>query len=221
MAESDQTGKTTGANGGEAPPEAGTGQTEADRGNESRDKSIDELLAEFGGDDGDSTATAGRETAEPSGSEGGDRTLEEIRQTRQELQEFRRERAGEKARADLDAAVETFKSEFDDGQMSERMAKRFLEGAAADDPRIARAWSQRHDKPREWEQVVRAVAKEYRKELGPPVDRNATEDREAAVASARSQTTKAADKPLSATDVFDMPPDQWAEEQRKLGVKPV
>jgi hypothetical protein len=104
----------------------------------------------------------------------------------------RDEESREATRGDLAKAVTAVQTEIDDGglKLPDRLVRGALRDMAEEDPRFLRAWAERGANPKAWEQVLKAAAKEIRKELESSPDPQATEDKAAVRAAVRSASTR-------------------------------
>lgn len=86
---------------------------------------------------------------------------------------------------DVDAAVGTVKTELgDDLNVSDRAVRGVLNELYNEDPRFKKAFDNRSNNPTAYQRVLRAAAREVRKDFGDPVDRQTTSDRDALAAAA-------------------------------------
>lgn len=104
----------------------------------------------------------------------------------------RDEESRQATRDDLAKAVTAVKTEIDgEGiKLPDRLVRGALRDMAEEDPRFLQAWAHRGSNPRAWEQVLKAAAKEIRKELESSPDPHATEDKAAVRAAVRSASTR-------------------------------
>jgi hypothetical protein len=123
-----------------------------------------------------------------------------------ELRAEREQSLRERTRADIDVSVETI-----DGTLREAgvvLPKRFVRGAlndyANDDPRLARAFSERKTNPKAWTRVLKTVAGEMAKEASSSADPEATRDRDSVTAAVRNaSTTTRNPQPANLGDMSD------------------
>lgn len=106
-----------------------------------------------------------------------------------DVKSFVRDQMTRQSRADLDSAVAKVK-ELSGLGVSDKIIKATLNGLAADDPRLTRAWQNRHNDPAAWTGVLKGVAKSLRSEFATTIDRDASEDRAAIEAAVRGASTK-------------------------------
>lgn len=125
----------------------------------------------------------------------------------------------------MDGAVTTIRdvggdalSRFDNGILEDA-----LNGAAARDPRIGVAFSQRGTNPQGWNDVVAAVARDLSKRVSEAPDPQLSADREAARMSGRgnsSTTGSADDDPWKAENWKKLSPDEQARLMAEKGYNP-
>ena len=65
----------------------------------------------------------------------------------------------------------------------------FMNDMARNDPRIANAWSKRHENPSAWKSAQKILQKAYQTEVSNRVDPQATQDRETVVAAVRGASS--------------------------------
>ena len=93
---------------------------------------------------------------------------------------------GALARKDLDASIDIMKAADDSLEVFKPGRLRaVIESEAREDPRIARAWINRHQNPKKWQSVCTSIGKKFAGEISGTVDTEATAGREAARALAR------------------------------------
>ena len=85
-----------------------------------------------------------------------------------------------------DVPVEDFDDDF---------VEAWLDAQARKDPRLATAFTQKSQNPRQWQKVEAELRKSLAKKAGSRIDRGVTEDRVAVAASLRGASTKVATEP--------------------------
>lgn len=93
---------------------------------------------------------------------------------------------------DINSAVQSVKGQLKDVNLSDKMIRGYLEVEAYDDPRIASAFQNRSSNPGAWNKVLKGLANNMQKELGPTPDPKLNQDRKAletAVAGTKTATT--------------------------------
>lgn len=117
----------------------------------------------------------------------------------------------------------------------EKMFDRFTEGVQADaveaeafiiasakrEPKIERAYMNRANNPKLWNDLESALKRDFQKRWGKKVDKQVTESRDAVSAAVRSASTAAPQKELTAHDIVNASKDEFDDMQRKLGVVPL
>lgn len=125
--------------------------------------------------------------------------------------------------ADIDKAASDI-SEMLDAPVkpSRRIIKGFLNESAAEDPRIARAFQNRHRDPSSWSKILKGVAGNIEKEFD-TVDQDLTESKNALTAAVqgKSQTSKSDDDDQKFMDrFFKACTDRQFEEYKRTGKVP-
>lgn len=92
---------------------------------------------------------------------------------------------------DLNKAVANIMGDL---KIPTRVAKGWIDQMANEDPRIQRAFAERHTNPQAWERVEKGLSREFAKEMKAltDIDPNATEDRAAVAAAVRGASTQRA-----------------------------
>lgn len=105
--------------------------------------------------------------------------------------------------------------------ITDEMAEVILQGKAAKDVRIQQAFNNAGVDPAGWNKVVKAVAKDYAKQVAETPNQDATADQNAVVAAVQSASTKAptADN-VTDDQVATMSTADFNALQRSLGVHP-
>jgi hypothetical protein len=152
-----------------------------------QDMDLDSLLAQF------EVEPPEQEVAAPKLSP------DDVRSAVQYAKSEQERRAKEGTDKAISEAVKTVKEELGDlpVHLSDRAARGLLEAYAAENPKFTQAFMHRQKNPEAWNKALRAVGKEFRSDFA-PVDRNATDDREAITSAVRAASTPAqrsADQP--------------------------
>lgn len=95
------------------------------------------------------------------------------------------------SQADMDATLKDVRGNLDPQFFDDTIVRAWIDGEAARDPRLARAWVNRKENPKQFEQVKAALGRNFAKKFSRLPDRQATEDRELVTASVRGASTKA------------------------------
>lgn len=107
----------------------------------------------------------------------------------EELDNFREAYVRRQTQSDLDDAVKVIQADNEGlNAFKPKVLRAALEAEAADDPRLAKAWAMRNEKPAEWQKVLNGVGKKLAKEFEVP-DKKLTENRDAARAAVSGQST--------------------------------
>lgn len=174
-----------------------------------QEESLDDLLKEFEGveDKPEQTVT------EP------DDKLATLERQLRELQESqqRKEVADEITTLGATIRGELPSEIFDDATM-----RAWLEARAQEDPRLQKAFLQRHQTPTAWKKVVDGMARDFQSRASKLPDKQVTEDVEAVAAAVRGASTKApeeSDVEMSAMDLMRMGPDAADKWRRELAKK--
>lgn len=135
-----------------------------------------------------------------------------------EVIQFNRQMQAERLQADVDKAVDYIHENLDEGiNIGKRALKSMLNGAAGEDERLRAAFMGRHERPDLYQKTLKALASEWSKEFQ-PIDKPATETREAVSNAVRSASRQAASEPEDFSKVGrmnDVEFDQWKREQSK------
>ena len=111
------------------------------------------------------------------------------------------EEANDRTNRDIKDAVTTA---IGDSELDPEYVEGKLHYRANTDPQFRNAWLNRHEKPEQFKQVVRALGKEMASTMKSNVDQSVTDDRASVAAAVRSQSTKPADAPPSSKDIRKM-----------------
>lgn len=159
---------------------------------------LDALLAEYaaGGEgqqppeDGGAAVTEKAKDSDPLAS-----LRREIAELKKEFMAVREASAASEAREAIDHAVKTIRDGLGDvNAPNNRIIKAYLNARADEDPRIAKAFAQRHMNPSGWSKVLSAIAKELREELTKVPDPKMSGDVQAVRAAAKGTTASTPDE---------------------------
>jgi len=92
---------------------------------------------------------------------------------------------------DMSETVTAIRGDLDPEVFDAPLIEGWLDAQAKQDPRLAKAWLERHANPKQFEQVKTALAKNFAKKFSKLPDRAATEDRDAVSAAVRGASTRA------------------------------
>ena len=148
-------------------------QTEGGDGAQGNDDDLDTLLQEFDEETSQTGDNAGGKHAtgdeDDTGLVGRLETLE-----------------GALAQKDLDASIDIMKSADDSlSVFKPGRLRAVIESEAREDPRIARAWLNRHQNPKAWQSICKGIGTKFAGELSGVTDSDATAGRDAARALAK------------------------------------
>lgn len=94
-------------------------------------------------------------------------------------------------RADMNETIKSVRGQLDANLLDDEFVEGWLNAKATKDPRLGRAWLERHQKPKDFEKVTKGLARELAQKFSKLPDRQATEDREAVTAAVRGTSTRA------------------------------
>lgn len=107
------------------------------------------------------------------------------------LTELENQLATKELDAEVRPVIETIRGDITPDQLSDSEIRDLLEGRAARDPALRRAWTDRRNNPETWGKIVNALGREMATKFAKVHDVNATEDREAVTAAVRGASSKA------------------------------
>lgn len=172
---------------------------------------LDTLLSEFESSAETKPKTSQPETAAKPGAQLDPADVENLKR-------FAATYEADRTRADVLKAVASAKqsapalSAFDDD-----VVEAMLNAKAQKDPRLQQAWLQRHQKPMEWNKVMKAVAWDIAKGLKRAPDEQLTADREAARAAVSGRATEApGDNEPSKEQLRSMPGREFRKLETEL-----
>lgn len=172
-----------------------SGAEDADARDEGDD--LEALLSEYDAENGDD------EVRSPTGKEDGKsaKPAPESEQDKDKSQDFeaidRRLREFEKREAerlyrqDMDKAIKAVRGDMDGDLFDDRFMEAWIDSQARDDPRLTKAWQERHDNPKRFKSILDGLGKKFAKKYSKLPDKEATEDREAVSAAVRGASGKA------------------------------
>jgi hypothetical protein len=94
-------------------------------------------------------------------------------------------------RQDMDKTVKAIRGDLDPEMFDDTTVRGWINARADDDPRLAQAWVNRHNNPKQFEKVVAQLGRDFQKKFSKMPDKGATEDRAAVTAAVRGTSTKA------------------------------
>ena len=141
---------------------------------------LDKLLSEF-----DSAAP---ETPKPEPkAEGAD----DLKVVAEQLKGWMGEQQRAQFKQDMDKTMKSVRGDLDPEFFDDSFVKAWIDVEATNDPRLSKAWVNRHSNPKQFERVVDLLGRKFSKKYGKLPDKGATEDREAVTAAVRGASTKA------------------------------
>jgi hypothetical protein len=100
--------------------------------------------------------------------------------------------------ADMKETVKQIRGELAEDIASDRLVRAWIDGMAEDNPKLANAWVNRKNDPKQFARIVEGLSREFHKEFSRRPDPRTSEDRELVSAAVRGASTKAPeDRPPS------------------------
>ncbi len=155
----------------------------------------------------------------PATQPGADPDLQSLAQKYEHLEGFVRDANARTFRQDMDRTIKDIRGDLDPEIFDNDLVESFLDGQARKDPRLAKAWTERNDKPKQFEKIKAELGKSLAKKFAKLPNREATEDREAVTAAVRGASNQApVGKP---TDYSKMSDGEFGKDvQDKFGFRP-
>lgn len=181
-------------------------QTQEADGAQEATRNLDDILKEF-----DQESPGGSQVPEQQSQAGTD----EVAALRQEVEQLRGELGSMQTNSEMPSVLSEIRGDLPVEVFDNDMVEGWLNQQAVKDKRIATAWANRRNNPAAFNEVKKALGKEFQKRLDKLPDKNATEDREAVTAAVRGAST-----PTATTQEVDWSQKSDAEleaEKRKLG----
>ncbi len=113
----------------------------------------------------------------------------------QQVKSFVNEANNIQFKRDMNDTVATIRGDLDPEVFDGPLIEGWLDSQAKQDPRLAKAWLERHANPKQFAQVTTALAKNFAKKFSKLPDRQVTEDREAVTAAVRGASNRAPENP--------------------------
>lgn len=145
---------------------------------------LDKLLAEFD----DSKTKAAPQSTQPEPKAGTDNDLKAHLEPLQGQLNALQQR---QFKQDMDATIKVVRGELDSEFFDDSFLKAWIDSQAVADPRLATAWVNRDNNPKQFQKVVETLGRNFVKKYGKLPDKGATDDREAVTAAVRGASTKA------------------------------
>jgi hypothetical protein len=114
----------------------------------------------------------------------------------------------------MSETVKKVRGDLDPDVFSDTLVKAYINARADEDPRLAKAWVDRHANPKAFNRVVEQIGREFRQKLSKLPDKQATEDREAVTAAVRGASTPAS--PASSPDFGRMSDAEFLKEKDRM-----
>lgn len=172
-----------------------------------QDDDLDALLSQYDG--GKKPEASANQKPEQKAGEGGD----EIKVLAEQVRGFISEQQQLTFRRDMDDTIKKVRGDLPAEIFDDKIVEAWMDAQARDDPRLAKAWSERHANPKQFQKVVDTLGRSFVKKYGKFPDRAATEDREAVTAAVRGASTKAPEG--KAPDFKQMSDAEYRESVRK------
>lgn len=135
------------------------------------------------------------------------------------LKQERERTQAQRTREALDAAVSEIKGDL---EIDSELVEGWLDVQARKDPRLNKAWQNRHNDEAGYKRVLGALSKQLAEKFSASVDREATDTQEAVTAAVRSASNKTQDdKPMTREAWRKLSKEDRAKAQSEHGVQPV
>ena len=116
-------------------------------------------------------------------------------------------------KADMATTVEAVRGDLDADYFDDNWIESWIDGQAKDDRRLAKAWVDRAQNPKQFQKIVGELGRRFTKKFSSFPDKQATEDKDAVAAAVQGASTKAPeDKP---TNYVGMSDAEFSESIRK------
>lgn len=137
----------------------------------------------------------------------------------EDVKSLKSELARMSSQKDMDATIKTIRGDLDPEVFDDAFMEAWLDTQARNDPRLQRAWSERHANPKQFARVTSELGKNFSKRFSSLPNKEATEDREAVTAAVRGASNKAPEgKPPEYGNLSD---SEFAQEIEKThGFRP-
>lgn len=156
---------------------------------------------------------------QPAQSQATDPDLKALAGEVQQMKSFVNEAQNLRFKHDMSETVTAIRGDLDPEVFDAPLIQGWLDAQAQQDPRLAKAWMERHANPKQFEQVKTALAKNFAKKFSSLPDRQATEDRETVAAAVRGASTRTPeDKPANYAGMSNN--DAAADIEKKYGYRP-
>lgn len=117
-------------------------------------------------------------------------------------------------KADMKKTVDSVRGDLPSDIFDDDLVEAYLDGEARKDPRLAKAWTDRHANPKQFEKVVAGLQKAFSSKFSKLPNREATEDREAVTAAVRGASNRAPEE--KAPDFTRMSDAEFAAAKDKM-----
>lgn len=120
---------------------------------------------------------------------------------------------------DMTETVKQVRGDLDPDVFDDVLVESWLDAEARRDPRLAKAWTDRHANPKQFERVKAELGKSFTKKFSKLPDKQVTEDRESVAAAVRGASTpRPESKPLNVSNLSNK---QAADEiEKNFGYRP-
>lgn len=133
---------------------------------------------------------------------------------RDEMKALREEMAQREFKADMKNTVKDIRGELDPDAFDDHFMEAWLDGQARRDPRLQKAWLDRHDNPQRFTRIKQELARSFADRFSKLPDRNLTDDAETVAAHVRGASSNKAPEP-KAPDYSGLSDQEFAESVKK------
>lgn len=180
----------------------------ASKANDAQEENLDDLLKEFEG--GEESTTEQKEETEP-----------DVKQLAERLRQFEELQQRQAFETEMSELAATVRGDLPEEVFDNEVITSYLDAKARKDPRLQKAFMNRHNSPSQWNGIVKGVAREFQNKFKSLPNREATEDAHAVESAVRSASTKApeADEEISHEKARKMSDDDLREYLKKYAPK--
>ena len=125
-----------------------------------------------------------------------------------------------KSGADMQDTIKAIRGELDEEVFDDDLIEGWLDKQAQKDPRLTRAWANRHNDPKAFDKVKASLGQAFSQKFANMPNKEATEDREAVAAAVRGTSTKTPEG--KAPDYSGDSDQSFAEKvEKQFGFRPI
>lgn len=195
----------------ESPDEPVKPESEVGTDAREQEDDLDALLNQY------DTQTQPAPEPKPETVEGTDSDLKYIRER---MDAMDKKVADSEFRSDMNSAIKQVRGELSAEILDDGFVEAYIDGQARGDPRLAKAWSERHANPQQYDKVLTSMGRNLAKKFANMPDAQATEDREAVTAAVSGASKQAPEG--KATEYSGMSDGEYRESVKKeFGFSPV